>query len=202
MKKTAKQQVIDNSQKTIVIRKNNKNKLLSSVYCLMSNSASGAGFTLIELLVVFSLTAILSGIGIAAFSNYNKLQQLNQSATSIQLLTNQARFNSLSVVKKNNDSSGVLQNCGNQQLVGYYVEIVNAASELRLYLDCNTLSPALIKTVALPNNLSFDARTTCAIVRFNSLTAMPYGVPCDIVVSGYGKEKTVSVDAGGNTSIK
>ena len=161
-----------------------------------------SGFTLIELLVVFSLTAILSGIGIVSFSNYNKLQQLSQSANNAQLLINQARFNSLSVVKKSSDSKGVSQNCGSQTLTGYYVEIFNATFELRLYLDCKTLSPALIKTVALPKNLTFDSKTTCTKIRFNSLTAMPSGVPCNIVLSGYGQQKTISVDTGGNTSIQ
>lgn len=202
--KTAKQNRIKNIEYRISNIENSKKdnsrfKIQDSKFC-----ASGAGFTLIELLVVFSLTAILSGIGIVSFSNYNKLQQLNQSANNVRLLINQARFNSLSVVKKSSDSSGVSQNCGNQQLIGYYVEVINAASELRLYLDCNTLSPALIKAVALPKNLSFDPTTTCSIVRFNSLTAMPSGVvlPCNIVISGYGQEKTISVDAGGNTSIQ
>jgi prepilin-type N-terminal cleavage/methylation domain-containing protein len=176
-----------------------KIKLPSTNYHLLTTNR---GFTLIELLVVFSLTAILAGIGIASFSNYNKLQQLSQGANSAQLLINQARFNSLSVVKKSSDSSGVSQNCGSQALNGYYVEVFNATSELRLYLDCSTLSPALIKSVALPKNLTFDPRTTCSIIRFNSLTAMPGGVPCSIILNGYGQQKTISVDAGGNTSIQ
>ena len=174
----------------------------SSVFCLLSNGAYGAGFTLIELLVVFSLVAILSGIGIVSFSNYNKIQQLSQSANNVRLLINQARFNSLSVVKKSNDSSGISQNCGSQPLIGYYVEVFSATSELRLYLDCNNLPPALIKTIALQKNLSIDPNTTCTKIRFNSLSAMPSGVPCDIVVTGYGQEKTISIDSGGNTSIQ
>src|SRR3989339_1053168 len=57
------------------------------------------GFTLIELVVVFSIIAIISTIGIISFSNYNKIQQLNQAVSDTVNLLNSAKSNSLSQIK-------------------------------------------------------------------------------------------------------
>ncbi len=41
------------------------------------------GFTLVELIVVFSTAAILSGLGIAGLSNYNRINSLQNTTTDI-----------------------------------------------------------------------------------------------------------------------
>ena len=46
-----------------------------------SNNRFQRGFTLIEIMVVISVTAIIGTLGIAAFSNFNKIQ-INKSAIS------------------------------------------------------------------------------------------------------------------------
>lgn len=182
-----------------------KIKLIANHYLLVS----GKGFTLIEILVVFSLTVILSGIGFAAFSSYNKSQQLNQTANNAKLMISQARSNSLSVVKKTQDPNGNSIDCGTQKLNGYYVQVVDVNSplpdELRLFIDCDTVPPAptLVKNIVLPDGLHFLSQTTCSIIRFESLTSSLLSAPCDITVGWDASQfKTVTIDSGGNASIQ
>lgn len=49
------------------------------------------GFTLIELLIVFSILAIISTIGIAAFSGYSQSQNLRNASLTLKTLLQQAR---------------------------------------------------------------------------------------------------------------
>src|SRR4029078_2165214 len=91
------------------------------------------GYSLIELLVSIGIIAILSTVGVIGFSNYNRIQQVSQTATNIELLINQARGNAQSVVKelrtvkRTDGSTAVLVNCvdgggTNRKINSYIVE--------------------------------------------------------------------------------
>lgn len=160
-----------------------------------------AGFTLIELLVVFSVIAILSAIGIAAFVSYSRSQQVVQTANNLKLLISQARFNALSVVKTNRDSSGTTISCGVEALSGYSVGVIGGDS-LELTQECANSSTQRIKLIELPTGLGFGTGTSCDRIHFSSLSSSASGVPCDLVVEGFGQTKTISIDAIGNTTLQ
>jgi prepilin-type N-terminal cleavage/methylation domain-containing protein len=160
-----------------------------------------AGFTLIEILVVFSIVTILSGIGVAAFASYSRTQQLAQSANNIKLLVSEARFNSLSGVKTNRDQNGNTITCGNESLIGYFVN-VSGTDQVELSMECANVSSQTVKVVTLPRGYTFGDATTCTQFRFDSLSATAGGVPCTMVLSGYGFTKTISIDIAGNASVQ
>ena len=167
----------------------------------MRTKRTNSGFTLIELLVVFSLIAVLSGIGLVSFVTYSRSQQLNQTANNIKLLINQARSNALSGVKTNQDINGSTVTCGAESLGGYTINVLGN-SQVELNQLCANTNASRIKLVILPSNISFSVSTTCTQIHFSALSSTANGVPCEIVVSGFGQIKTVSVDAGGNTSVQ
>ncbi|HEV2339283.1 MAG TPA: prepilin-type N-terminal cleavage/methylation domain-containing protein [Patescibacteria group bacterium] len=68
-----------------------------------------AGFTLIELLIVFSVTAILSSIGIASFLSYSRSQDLRESTYNLQTYLQTARADVLAQVKPAGLCGGPLQ---------------------------------------------------------------------------------------------
>lgn len=174
-----------------------KNKLLSIVYCLLSNKN---GFTLIELLVVFSVVAILAGIGIAAFVEYSRSQQVNQTANNIKLLLNEAKFNSLSSVKTAKSENGE-ESCGSNTLIGYTI-VVAGNDQVKLNQVCENSGTAELKSINLPSSLVINASSTCIQVGFDSLSSTVRGTPCSIVITGYGQSKTLLIDVQGNVSIQ
>lgn len=159
-----------------------------------------SGFTLIEILVVFSVIAILSAVGFASLLTYGRSQEVSQTASDIKLLINQARSNALSAVKSEKDEQGTTVNCGAAALSGYSVETFTNTS-LDFNMVC-TGNPAIrLKRLTVSSRLTFGTGTTCSSIFFNSLTTTASGVPCEIVVEGYGQTKTISVDAIGNVAI-
>lgn len=164
-----------------------------------------SGFTLIEILVVFTVVAILAGIGIASFVSYSRSEELNQSASNIRLLVNEAKFNSLSVVKTATNDSGTSIACGTASLIGYNVSVI-LPDTITLTQVCDEITPPdrRIKTIVLPSGITIVSAipaTDCTTVGFGSLSSLASGVPCDIKLSGYGSTKTVSIDASGNASV-
>lgn len=159
------------------------------------------GFTLIELLVVFSIIAVLSGLGIASFAAYSRSQQVNQTANNIKLLVSEARFNSLSAVKKITDDSGNEVTCGNETLNGYSITVIGN-NELEFDLECTNVNPTRVKLMDLPNGLTFSAATTCTTIGFATLSSTANGIPCNLVLVGNGYTKIILIDAVGNVTIQ
>lgn len=160
---------------------------------------NGAGFTLIEILVVFTIITVLSGIGILSLVVYGRTQQISQTASNIKLLIGQAKFNSLSAVKTNTSDAGAQVTCGTDSLDGYVIDVIGE-NAIDLSQVCNGTATR-IKRVTLPQNMEFDVTTTCTSVSFAPLSGSTSGAPCDIIITGYGLTKTVSVDLGGNVTI-
>ena len=162
-----------------------------------------SGFTIIELLVVFTVIAILAGVGLASFVSYSRSQQVNQTANNLKLLINEAKFNSLSVVKTAKSEDGTQVSCGSEVLTGYTVSVVGN-NRLQLSLVCETSGSTLLKTVTLPSGVTFVSATpatNCTQIQFGSLTTIAAGVPCSLKVNGFGQTKTITVDAVGNTTV-
>jgi prepilin-type N-terminal cleavage/methylation domain-containing protein len=165
-----------------------------------------AGFTIIELLVVFTVISILSGIGIASFVSYSRSQQLNQVSNDVKLLINEAKFNSLNVVRNIQGENGTRLLCEDaNSLQGYSVSVIGA-TRLELRQICTTSGSRLVKSIALPTNISIansNQPTSCSVVTFGALSASVNGAPCTLSINGFGGEiKTLSIDAIGNIKLE
>lgn len=164
-----------------------------------------SGFTIIEILVVFTVVSILAGIGIASFASYSRSQQVIQSASNIKLIINEARFNSLNVVKSAVNDQGQTISCASASLLGYTIDAISP-DRIVLTQICDEVSPPnrTIKTLTLPDNVEITSAipaTDCSRILFNSLSSTAQGIPCSIEITGYGQVKTVVVDAAGNASV-
>ncbi len=182
----------------------NKISILTPISKLQT---SNKGFTIIEILVVFTVIAILAGIGITSFVAYSRSQQINQTANNLKLLINEAKFNSLSVVKSTKSEDGSVASCDGEALTGYIITI-SGSSEIRLSQMCESSGSSTIKTISLPSGISIvsaNPLVNCSIIQFGSLSGnvsgVP-GVPCSIRLTGFNQSKTVTVDAIGNTSVQ
>lgn len=161
------------------------------------------GFTLIELLVIFSITAILSGIGAVSLASYSQSQQLTQTSNSVKLLIQEARFNAISSVNTTTNDNGNSVSCGSRKLNGYLARVDLNLNRIQLYLSCENTSPLiiLVKTYTLPSPITMSSSSTCTSINFDALTSLASGVPCEVVLQGFGSEKSVMVDAGGNIFV-
>lgn len=150
------------------------------------------GFTLIELIVVFSILVILSTLGIAAFVNNSRVQALDAALNDVIVMLQTAKSRAQSQVKS---SSGV---CASSALDGYRVTFSPSDQAYRLEVVCggNILSPP-VETKGLPQNISFSSPTTETSLVFNILTGRVEGYDGSITITGYGKEKTVTVYSDG-----
>ncbi len=179
----------------------NKISILTPISKLQT---SNKGFTIIEILVVFTVIAILAGIGITSFVAYSRSQQVSQTANNLKLLINEAKFNSLSVVKSTRSEDGSVASCDGEALTGYTIT-VSGSNEIRLSQVCESSGSSTIKTLTLPNGLSIisaNPSTNCSLIQFSTLSGNIIGAPCSIRLSGFSQSKTISVDAIGNTSVQ
>ena len=159
------------------------------------------GFTLIELIVVFSVIAIISTIGVAAFVGYSKTQTLNQAAYDLSTTLNTAKSKASSQVKPS-----VSQCNGSNVLNGYSVtlNLIANPNSYSLVVVCSG-GPSTISTTPLPpgtafNNGSGTPPTTIPgsppTVFFPIFTSAVTGTG-NIVISGFSQTKTISINSSG-----
>ena len=179
------------------------------------------GFTLVEILIVFSVASTLLGIGIGSYVTYNKVQQFEQSAVNALHLINQARSNSLSVVKRITDQDGNVVECvpASKKFLGYNV-IQASSNTFELWFECengmgNPPQSSRVKELILQGDVRIDPSSTCIAARYEPLTARPldstydlatssYGyltTPCNYIITDGTRTKTIQIDLGGNASL-
>lgn len=179
------------------------------------------GFTLIELIIVFTVLAILSVGGIAAFVSYSQTQSLSNDRENIINILNLAKANTTSQLKPT--LSGVCSGT----LEGYSVIFTTSganANTYNLYVRCteNTASPPLVREIKINNTpyklsrgITFITSGTnpmnVSSVFFTVLTggievknlsngvANCSGSSCRIVLNGFSKgPKTITIDSSGS----
>lgn len=199
-------------------------KIFSKVNAFNKKKGS-QGFSLLEILVSFGIITILTGVSLVGFSNYNKVQQMSQTATNIELMISQARNNARSVVKQVKGQDGNEKKCDYYglppvpppppvaQLVSYYVE-VNDVNDIELHMVCvddnmssapNPNDDILIRTLSLPDGTGFTAGSTCNRITFESLYAdsLTGELPCDFIFENASHdEKKIKVDDYGNVEVE
>lgn len=155
------------------------------------------GFTLIELITVVSVISILSVIGIAGFNNYNQSQILQAAASDVATTLNLAKSRALSQVKL-----GAVCTSSNT-LEAYEVRLSMSGpfNRYQLVIHCGPLEHT-VDDKALPKNIIFDAAGTSQ--NFFYFPVLRGGVETggQIVVSGYGRSKTILIDSIGGISVQ
>lgn len=149
-----------------------------------------SGFTLLELIIVFTVIATLSTIGIASFVDYSKSQSLQSATLNLASTLNLAKSNASSQIKPS-QCSGALS--------GYQVDVL---SNTTYSLSVICPETHLIQTTMLPNNgnirFNLDSgQTTTTSVFFPIITSGVQGAG-NIVLTAYGKTKTITIDNVGN----
>lgn len=148
------------------------------------------GFTLIELIVVISVAAVISVIGIAAFVSYNQTQLLNTAASDIANMFNLAKSRAASGVKPTTCSSS-------QSLNGYQILINITNRTYELNAICSPAASLIVRNT-LPNPIIFSSADPTTYL-FQVLTGgLSANGARTIVLSGFGKTKTITVDSLGN----
>ena len=169
-----------------------KNNLTIQQY----NNHNPRGFTLIELMVVLSVTAVLGTLGIAGFTTYNQIQILQTSTSDVVSVLNLAKSRSQSQVKP----SALCSSSGS--LDGYKVEIL-APKNYTLYLRCNESGSPTDRQVdekakILPQDLNFGSNVSF----FFPVRKGGVQTSGQVVISGFGRSKTIVVNSLGGVSVQ
>ena len=157
------------------------------------------GFTLVEILVVFVLMAIVSGLGFASFSDYNKKQTLVQSAKNFKEAIDFAKFSAISSVKP--------PSCPDASFLNGYKVVVCAkatckgtgAPDYEIDMICNGVDTP-VQTKTFPKGITLDASTTCSVISFNTISGSLTGGSCSITLKGFSKQSVLNIDSIGNVS--
>jgi len=164
------------------------------------------GFTLIELIVVFSVTALLSMIGFASFSNFAASQNMNNALLDLKTILGTARSQALSQVKPSV--------CGSQVLSGY---VVNICCTSGCYQNCINTSGAnyelnvlcsgsqynlSVYNKTVPSNITISPQSTSYSFYFPELSANIMGsgqvvLQTKTPIAGFVKTRIATVSATG-----
>ena len=140
------------------------------------------GFTLIELTIIFSIIAVLSVIGLSVSIDYNRTQIVNSAYEELKTTLNSAKSRASSQ-RKPVACTGTLS--------GYQVFIEQERNKYHLRAVCPNL--VSLNTVPLPQNIIFDSGPT-----FFFPTLIGGATGGTVTLTGYNKNKTITVDSDGN----
>lgn len=146
-------------------------------------------FTLIELILVFALIGVLTSLGIASYSTYNGTQAVQSSSADIENILRTAQSRAISQVKPSN--------CGNNALTGYQVDITVNSQDYSLSALCG--SKQVITSRQLPTQVSFANGSTASV--FFALASGTVANTGTIIINGYGKIKTVTINKTGSITV-
>jgi len=165
------------------------NAFYKAIFSPTFGSSINQGFTLIEMLVVLSFIGILTSLGIASYSSYNSSQSVQSSATDVETLLASAKSRAISQV--------IPSSCGTNPLTGYQVDFTISAGQYTLSAICG--SKQVQSTNALPSQITFATGSTASVL-FSVATGTVS--PATILITGYGKTKTITVSQTGIISVK
>ena len=143
------------------------------------------GFTLIELLVVFGVIGVIASLGFASFSSFNNQQTLQSGASDVKAMLHVARIRALSQVKP--------EQCANETLSGYQVNLNTTSQQYALNVVCDTTYT--LETKKLPRDITFRSDSAASIF-FPVLTGNPSS-SATIILQGYGKNHVIRVNTAG-----
>jgi type II secretory pathway pseudopilin PulG len=158
-----------------------------------------SGFTLIEILLVVSLSVTISLVSIIGFTQFNSLQQVNNAASEVTSLLQQAKSHTISQVKPQSVAA-----CNTNSLGGYEVRLCGlpgstcaGTGTYNLYVICGGSN--LVKTATLPSGVAFVNGSTTAFT-FRILNGSV--TPGTIQITGSGKTRTIQVSPIGSISMQ
>lgn len=147
------------------------------------------GFTLIELLVTISIIGVLFGIGVAKYNEFNRRQILDQAAQELKSNLRLAQSKA---------SAGEKPASGCAMLDGYQVSFVDSNPDYyTIGAKCSPNSPAA-ESLSLPTGISFSSLPSSNSIIFKVLgQGTNVNVSTNIVLSGFGDTRTITVSATG-----
>lgn len=150
------------------------------------------GFTLIEILISISVIAILSGIGITAFTQFNRRQLVVSSARKL--------ITDLRLAQSKADSSEKPADCTGD-LLSYQVDIDHSARKYSIIPNCaQTIPPAVIKTVSLPQVVTTSGLTRATFKLLRQGVVVVGG--STINLNAYGIQHKIILGPGGEISTE
>jgi len=161
------------------------------------------GFTLIEMVVAFSILAVLSTIGIAAFVNYSRSQAMQQATNDLRTALNTAKSLTATQTTNLTEKNGVTLVCPNDKsFQGYGININSSSNNYNFYIKCsgNEIKSTVYKK--LPDKITFDS-TSIDDIFFSVLTGGIVGSG-DIVLNGSRLNlplTTINIDSVGNIAV-
>ncbi|HSA84276.1 MAG TPA: GspH/FimT family pseudopilin [Patescibacteria group bacterium] len=158
-----------------------------------SNISLSRGFTLLEMLVVFTIMGILTATGMASFFSYSQNQAYNSAVSNVEAMLQLARSRALSQVKP--------VDCGTEAVRSYQVAFIPSGATYELRVTCGTATQHVLQTSVLPDTVLFDATTT-PVISFGAGTAAATPAPGTVVITGYDKTKTITVNSAGIIAVQ
>ena len=110
-------------------------KIINHKSSIINNSTHG--FTLIELMVVIGISMVIGAASLAAYSNFNSKQQVDQTAFHLVSMFEKAKFSALS----NTHSTSCLSGYTNTLRYGVQIITSTTPDTYRLRATCKRVSP-------------------------------------------------------------
>ncbi len=166
----------------------------------MRKSFQESGFTIIELIVVFSIIAILSVIGVAAFVNYSRIQTLESAASDLSSTLLVAKSRAISQVKP----SSQIPQCNDTAILNGYRVILCSPSSFDVLCTANnsyvlavrcSKADYKMKSSALPKNVIFSPSPTSSSFYFPVISSGVQGAgTISLTLTTDNNLKTITVD--------
>ncbi|MGH7204158.1 MAG: pilus assembly FimT family protein [Candidatus Levyibacteriota bacterium] len=202
----------------------NNRKKRKGISLFISHLSSQLGFTLIELLVVIAMMAVLTSLGVASYSSYNNAQVIQTAGSDVVNMLNTAKSQAISQVKpadcKDNPLSGYQVTIDSVQQQ-YTLSAVCGTDAIDTFPSIDpSISPSIspvvnpsvdpsantdkphtvtITTQPLPAQVNFDTNSSSQI--FFAISTGTITSPQTVIITGYGKTKTITVSPTGNISV-
>lgn len=143
------------------------------------------GFTLIELLVTMSIIGIIFGIGVAAYTQFNRRQILDQAAQELK--------NNLRLVQ--GKALAGEKNCSGGTMEGYEVTFSSTSYSFRAKCGLNYGTSTIIN---LPSSVTVTTFPSPNPILFKVLgQGTNINISTTIVLSGFGSTRTITITSAG-----